>query len=217
MTVNLSGEPTIFQEGTAKMAIPNSEDRDEVRLDHFSPLQVKNLSSGDIYEARMQNYSNGGIYFESDGLFEEAAKIHICMQNSPYAQSSGVLEYCTGRVMWRKNLVRSYFKYGYGIRLVSFSGNEALKSSDPEGKELRKHSRTPYFQSVRFSTANGIHEGQTKNISASGIFIATNEKLEVGQKIKLNLPLKEGKTAEIIGQIVWLNDEGFGLKFKKIK
>ena len=184
------------------MAQPNSEDRDEPRFDHTSPLQVKDLGSGEIYEARMQNYSNGGIYFESDGLLEKGAKIYISVQNSPYAQSSGVLEYYTGEVMWRKYLKRSFFNYGYGIQLSSDS---------------RKHSRTPYYKNVRFSTHKGIHEGETKNISASGIFIATEEKLKVGQIIRLVLPLKKGKTAEIIGEILWLNEEGFGLKFQKVK
>ena len=91
------------------MAIPFSEDRDDTRFDHISPLQVKDLSSGKIYEARMQNHSHGGIYFESDGLLQKGAKIYICMQNSPYPQSSGVLEYYTGKVMWRKYLKRSSF------------------------------------------------------------------------------------------------------------
>lgn len=184
------------------MVQPYSEDRDEPRFDHFSLLQVKDLGSGETYEARMQNYSNGGIYFESDGLLEKGTKIYICMQNSPYAQASGVLEYHTGEVMWRKNLKRSFFNYGYGIQL---------------GSDSRKHSRTPFLKNVRFSSHNGIHEGKTKNISASGIFIATEEKLEVGQIIRLVLPLKKGKIAEIIGQIMWLNEEGFGLKFQKVK
>ena len=105
-------------------------------------------------------------------------------------------------VLGRKYLKRSFFNYGYGIQLSSDS---------------RKHSRTPFFKNVRFSTHKGIHEGETKNISVSGIFIATEEKLEVGQIIRLVLPLKKDKIAEIIGQIVWLNDEGFGLKLQKVK
>lgn len=199
------------------MAIPNSEDRDEGRFEHFSPLQVKDLKTGETYEARMFNYGNGGIYFESDGLLEKGTKIHICMQNSPYARSSAVLEYCTGEVMWRKYLKRSFYRYGYGIQFVFASDNAESKSNDPDAKEFRKHSRTPYFKNVRFSTQNGIYEGRTKNISASGLFIATAEKLKIGQIIKLNLPLKKDKTAEITGQIVWLNEEGFGLKFQKVE
>ena len=69
---------------------------------------------------------------------------------------------------------------------------------------------------IKLSLDKGTHEGRTKNISASGTFIATEEKLEVGQKIRFNLLLKKDKTAKIIGQVVWLNDEGFGLKFKNI-
>ena len=184
------------------MTEPNSEDRDEARFDHNSPLQVKDLGSGQIYEARMRNFSNGGIYFESDGLLQKGTKIYISVQNSPYAQSSGVLEYYNGDVMWRKSLKKSFFKYGYGIQLDS---------------DQRKHSRTPYFKNVRFSTHEGIHVGRAKNISATGIFIATEEKLEVGQKIRFNLPLKKDKTAKIVGHIVWLNEEGFGLKFQKVK
>ena len=96
---------------------------------------------------------------------------------------------------------RSFSNYGYGIQMSS---------------ESRKHSRKPYFNKVRFSSESGTHEGSTKNISASGIFIATEEKLAVGQQLKLNLPLKDGKTADIIGRIAWINEEGFGLKFKKV-
>ena len=184
------------------MVQPNLEDREEPRFDHYSPLQVRDLKSGEIYEARMRNYSNGGIYFESDGLFQKGTKIYISMQNSPYADSSGVLEYHTGEVMWRNDLKRSFFNYGYGIQL---------------GSDSRKHSRMTYFKNLQFRTRKGIHEGKTKNISTSGIFIATEEKLEVGQLIRFSLPLAKDKTAEIIGQIVWANKEGFGLKFQKVK
>jgi hypothetical protein len=35
--------------------------------------------------------------------------------------------------------------------------------------------------------------------------------------VALNLPLKKGKMVGTVGQIVWVNDEGFGLKFIKVK
>ena len=113
---------------------------------------------------------------------------------------------------------RPLFNYGYGVQLVSDSIKPNLDSNDAKtAKDSRKHPRKSFSRSIRFGTHKGISEGTTKNISASGVFIATEEKLEVGQLLKLNLPLKKGKTAETIGQIVWLNEEGFGLKFKKIK
>ena len=199
------------------MVQPFSEDRDEPRFDHTSSLQIKNLGSGEIYEARMQNYSNGGIYFESDGLLEKGTKIYICMQNSPYAQASGVLEYYTGELIWRKYLKQSSFKYGYGVQFVFISSKKGSDANGQREKELRKHSRKPYFQNILYSTPKGLHTGRTKNLSASGAFIATKENLKVGQQLKLSLPLKNGKSEVIEGQIVWKNEEGFGLKFKKVK
>jgi len=199
------------------MVQPFSEDRDEPRFDHTSPLKIKDLVSGEMYEARMQNYSNGGIYFESDGLLEKGTKIYICMQNSPYAQASGVLECYTGEVIWRKYLKQSSFKYGYGVQLVFVSSKKGSDANGPREKELRKHSRKPYFQNILYSTQKGLHTGRTKNLSASGAFIATKENLKVGQQLKLSLPLKNGKSEVIEGQIVWKNEEGFGLKFKKVK
>ena len=196
------------------MAQPFSEDRDQPRFDHTSPLQIKDLGSGEIYEAQMQNYSNGGIYFESNGLLEKGTKIYICIQNSPYAKASGVLEYYTGEVMWRKNLKQSLFKYGYGIQLAFVSTKTGSDINAPLVRELRKHSRKPYFQNILYSTQKGLHTGRTINFSASGAFIATEENLKVGQQLKLSLPLKNGKSVLIKGQIVWKNEVGFGLKFQ---
>lgn len=188
----------------------------DTRVDHTSPLQIKELRFGEIFEARMLNYSNGGIYFESNGVFKKGTKIYICIKNSPYKHSSGVLKYLHGEVVWRKKLKRSSSIYGYGIQLVSGISKQAFEHSDPKEKDLRRHSRKPFFRNIRFSTYKGTHEGRTKNFSASGVFIASREKLEVGHSIKLSLPLK-GKPTDVTGKIVWLNEDGFGLKFKKIK
>jgi hypothetical protein len=197
--------------------IPYSEDRDDTRFDHISLLRVSDLSSGEVYEAKMLNYSNGGINFVSNSLLQKGAKIYICMQKSPYAQSSGVLEYYTGEIMWRKYLKRSFFDYSYGIQLISGSSNQDLDSNKARKEKVSKrHPRKSIFQNIRFDTDKGNFMGRTRNISASGVFIATEEKLKVGQSLKLKLPLKS-KIAEITGQIVWLNKEGFGIKFKKIK
>ena len=189
------------------------------RIEHTSPLRVKDLRSGEIYKARMLNYSPRGIYFESDGFFQKGAKIYICIKNSPYTRSSVILEYYYGEVRWRKDLKQSLFNFGYGIRLVSDSIKQDLDTTADSKivKDSRKNPRKPFFRAIQFNTLKGISEGSTKNISASGTFIATEENLQIGQFIRLNLPLKTGKIAQILGQIIWLNEEGFGLKFQKIK
>ena len=198
--------------------VDSFDDRGAERTDHITPLQVKDLRSGDIYEARMFNYSDGGIYFESDGFFEKGTPLYLGILNSPYHLISRVFEYYKGEVMWRKDLKRSLFSFGYGIQLISEASKQDMDSNDPKkAKDSRKHPRKPFSQTIRFGTHKGFFEGDTKNISASGVFIATEEKLEIGQLLKLNFPLKKGKTAEVIGQIVWMNKEGLGIKFKKVK
>lgn len=193
------------------------EKRRAARTDHVSPLQVKDLRSGKIYEARMINYSDSGIYLGSDGVFEKGTKIYICIQHSPYSLSSGILEYYNGEVMWRKKLKRSLFKYGYGVQLVSDSSKQDLDANTAKkAKDSRKHPQKPSFQTIRFGSQKGHSESSTNNISTSGFFITTEEKLEVGQYLKLNLPTTKGKREEVIGQIVWINEEGFGLEFKAV-
>ena len=195
----------------------NIDNRNNIRIDHISLMHIKNLRSGEIYEARMFNYSYGGIYFESDIFLAKNAPVYISIQHSPYSAKSGVLEYYKGEVRWRNCLKQSLFKYGYGIQWFSDEIAQRLKQSAAGNiEELRKHPRKPFTRSVKFGTRGVISQGTTKNISPSGVFIATEAKFEVGQILKLKLALKAGRNSKITGKIVWSNAEGFGLKFLKI-
>jgi len=198
--------------------VDNFDDRGAKRIPYIKPLQVMDLRSGDRYEAKMLDYSDGGISFASDGLFEKGTPLYFGILYPPDYVSSRVLEYYKGKVMWRKAAKGSPLNYEYGIQMVSEPSRQESNSNDAKTtKESRNHPRRPFSRPLRFSTQKEIYSGSTKNISASGIFIAADEKLEVGQLLKLNLPLKEGKMARTVGQIMWINDEGFGLKFKEIK
>ena len=80
------------------------------RRNHTSPLKVKNLRSGEIHDARMVNYSKGGLYFESDGIFINGSKNFIYIENSPYNHpAGGLLEYFYGEVRWITDLIESSF------------------------------------------------------------------------------------------------------------
>jgi Tfp pilus assembly protein PilZ len=197
--------------------IKDTENRSAERTDHITPLQVKDLKSDEIHEARMFNYSCSGIYLESDCVYEKGTTIYISIQRSPYSISSGVFEYYKGKVIWRKDLKRALFKHGYGIHFVAGSSKQEWDANgEKKSKDMRKHPRKPFFQTIRLGTQKGISLGDTKNISASGVFIAAEENLEIGQTLKLNFPLKNGDTVERTGQIKWLNKAGFGIKFEKI-
>ena len=198
--------------------VDHFDDRSAKRIAFITPLQVMDLRSGEIYEAKMLDYNDSGISFASDGFFEKNTPIYFGILYPPDYFTSRVFEYYKGEVVRRIGLKQSPFSYRYGIQLVSESSKQESNSKHAKvTKEKRNHPRRPFFRHLRFGTQNSIYNGSTKNISASGVFIATNEKLEVGQSLKLNLPLKKGKMVRTVGQIIWTNDEGFGLKFTEIK
>jgi Tfp pilus assembly protein PilZ len=188
------------------------------RTAYITPLQIKDLRSGEIHEAEMLDYSDSGISFASDGFLEKGTPIYFGILYPPHYFPTRVFEYYKGEVRRRMDLKRSTFKYGYGIQLASESGLQRASAKDAEtNEEKRIRSRRSFFRPLRFGTENEIYSGNAKNISASGVFIAANEKLQVGQRITLNLPLKKGITVRTVGEIVWINEEGFGLKFTEIK
>lgn len=217
----------------AEQTVENTENRDTARIDHVSSLQVQDLTSGKIHRARMFNYSKEGVYFESDSVLNPGSQIYIGIQNSPYASLPDVLEYHRAQIMWRKKLKRSYFRFGYGIKLASSANKQDLKpagkrnmkpankpdlklNDSKQTKDTRKHTRRPYDRFTLFTTQNGIFEGSIKNISSSGVFLTAKSTLKVGQTLTLVLPFKNGKDVKVKGQIVWTNDEGFGIKFLSI-
>ena len=198
--------------------VDNFDDRGAKRISLTTPLQVTDLTSGDIFEAKMLDYSENGISFASDGFFEKDTPVFFGILYPPDYVTSRILEYYKGTVMWRKDLKQSPLSYEYGIQLASESSKQDSNVKDAKTtKESRNHPRRPFARPLRFGIEKDTYNGSAKNISASGVFIATNEKLKVGQLLQLNLPLKKGEMVGIVGQIVWINDEGFGLKFIKIK
>ena len=197
--------------------VENFENRKSTRINHTSSLQVKDLQSGKIHKAKMINYSKEGVYFESDSVLNPGMQVYIAIQNSPYASLPDLLEYHRAEIIWRRKLGSSFYGFGYGVKLASLENKQELKSNDTKKqKNLRKHLRKPYKQTTMFSTENEIFEGTTKNISSSGVFIMSKESFEVGQILTLALQYKNGETVKIKGQIVWTNDEGFGLKFLSV-
>ena len=204
----------------AEQKAENLENRRSARLHHTSSIQVQDIESGKIHKARMLNYSKEGFYFESDSVLNPGMQIYISIQNSPYASLPDVLEYHRGELMWRKKLKKSFFRFGYGVKLASVANQQDLELNEikeiKKTKDLRKHPRRQYNQFTLFTSQNGVFEGSIKNISSSGAFIMAEKAFEVGQILTLVLQLKKGKQVKAKGKIVWMNDEGFGIKFLSI-
>ena len=92
-----------------------SEHRDEIRRKFKAKILLETLSTGIYYEARMFNYSIGGMYFESDYAPLPGTEIYIGIENSPYDASADIYR---AQVRWRKELPyeKSRFNFGVGVK-----------------------------------------------------------------------------------------------------
>ena len=192
----------------------NLERREDARIEQISPLKIKNLKSGKIHNARMFNYSKNGMYFESDSILLTGDHIYIGIQDSPYAPSSGVVEYYRAQIRWHKKLKDSYFEYGYGVELAPADKKQnSNKIKTKEDKHTKKFSKNPDRKTIKFTDHRKTYEGLIKDVSSSGIFLATEENFSEGQVLSFEIPQKNGKRVKINGQIVWADNEGFGVIF----
>ena len=85
-----------------------------------------------------------------------------------------------------------------------------------ENIEKRTEPRKSYSGDTFFSAKNGVHEGSIKNFSKHGLFIATSISLPIGKLITVALPYLDAHADKCKGQIIWCNQEGFGIElFRK--
>ena len=192
----------------------NIERRRSARIDHTSSLKVEDRKSGKTYKARMFNYSKNGLYFETDSILNPNDQIYIEIQDSPYVASSGVLEYRRSEIKWRKKLKDSYFDYGYGVKLCAALNKKSSKSTNimTSNNEDNKQDN-PIRKTIKICDQSRSYEGLIKDISPMGVFFAADDTFEEGQILTFSVPVKNGKEAKIKGQIVWADDEGFGVIF----
>lgn len=193
--------------------VRNLERRTERRTIHKSPAKIKNCKTGVFNNARMVNYSDKGIYLETNTMLSAGTTIYLGIENSPYISVSGVYDVYQAKILWRKQLKSAFYHYGYGVELTLVSDNQ--HSPSIVFNELRKYRRKPYTKSVCFSSQNKRHRGLIKNISPNGVFIETHDSLSVGQKIELDIPgTKTGSDRILIGSVVRVSSTGVGVRFK---
>ena len=78
--------------------------------------------------------------------------------------------------------------------------------------ERRIEKRHTCSEAIFFATQNRLYEGQLKDYSRNGLFIRTKEALTVGEMITVVDPHPQGKNIKRKGQILWKNNEGFGVE-----
>lgn len=215
----------------------NPEKRDNTRFAHVSAVTYEDLEKGVYAQSKMYNYSKDGLYFESDLKLEVGERIFIGIENSPYAKQSGTYECYHAVIKRRQALERSVYKYGYGVLYTDpgLPQEPAGAQADPPAscppppvsrpeteaqphprKENRRHKRIRLSRTVDCFSKNRPFRGTVKNIAPSGAFIETDQSFKIGEKLALTLPfVKKGEGTMVKAEVVWKNEGGIGVKFKK--
>jgi hypothetical protein len=193
----------------------NPEKRDNTRFDYQAPVVLEDAKFGILQGARMFNYSDFGLYFETDHFLAPGTDIYIGIPNSPYTPDPDIYERYHAIIKWRKPLKESSFYYGYGVRFLE---TDPLNRPIKRGIESRRHPRKACSLYVKYAVRRKIFPGEIKNISLGGVFLKTNENdgLDVGQQLQLAIPnRKNGNVIKRYGRVKWSNHSGFGIKFQR--
>ena len=215
----------------------NPEQRNNTRFRHVSDITYEDLEKGVYAQSKMFNYSRDGLYFESDLKLAVGERIFIGIENSPYAKKSGTYECYHAVIRRRKDLQRSVYKYGYGVlysdpespeeqadtKTINLEScppppvSESAAAVKPQTrKDKRRHKRINLSRTVDCFTKSRPFRGTVKNIAPSGAFIETDQSFAVGEKLALALPfVRKGEGAMVKAEVVWKNEKGIGVKFKK--
>lgn len=193
----------------------NAENREKTRFPHESKVTLESNEIGFQRDARMYNFSDFGIYFESDYRLQPESEVYVGISDSPFASEPDQYERYRAIIKWRKTLKRSSYYYGYGVELLE-EASEPAKSREHSG--TRQHARKDAAIPVKYKVDNKSYEGVTENVSSGGAFINSLTPITIGQMVKLEIPLKrKGKIARLTGQVTRTNLRGFGVKFIKSK
>jgi len=93
-------------------------------------------------------------------------------------------------------------------RTVRLEGNES---------SMRENPRKPCLINANYTIQNKDYKSYILDISIGGVFIETDKKFTIGQKILLNFMLPSHQSPfKIEGTISWGSPRGFGVKFDEI-
>ena len=78
--------------------------------------------------------------------------------------------------------------------------------------ERRIEKRHASSEEIFFATPRRLYEGQLKDYGRNGLFIKSKKVLPVGEMITVVDPHPDGGNIKRKGQILWRNNEGFGVE-----
>jgi hypothetical protein len=193
----------------------NTEKRNKTRFAHESMVTLENTDIGFRCKGWMYNFSETGLYFESDSKLEPQVEVLVAISDSPFAFEPGTHAQHHGKVKWRKELTQASYYFGYGIELIEKAG-QILEPDLLDGN--REHPRKEAAIPVSIKSDDETYVGVAENVSKGGAFIKSDMLMSTGKYIRMEIPLKKkGKIARLVGLITRTNLRGFGVKFLKLK
>jgi len=185
------------------------------RANYKTPVTIESLQYGINEGARMVNFSNNGIYFETDELFQPGMEVFIRIESSPYSRTAAY-ECYLAKVKWGKRLKNKPLAYGYGAKYVDIPLEKNPSQNDSEeDKDQRKHPRKLFAKAAIFKLEDKSYDGFITDISHRGCFIKNREFFEAGQILNLVIPgtkIDEDNMLKV--EIVRLSPVGIGVEFK---
>lgn len=100
------------------------------RFNHETPIGIENCDLGTYSYGRMYNYSQGGIYFESDTPYQTGTRVRIDIEESKAGLD---VDHYFAEVKWCTEISAAVVLYDYGIgaefdlKMNAVSGNGKLK------------------------------------------------------------------------------------------
>ena len=89
-----------------------NDQRASKRFNHETPLVIENCDLGTYSYGRMYNYSQGGIYFESDTPFQTGTRVRFDIEKSKIGLDA---DQYFADVKWCVEISAAVVLYDYGI------------------------------------------------------------------------------------------------------
>jgi len=192
------------------------EKRLHKRMNRDTMVTLESLQTGVNEDTRMVNYSDNGLYFESDQFLQPGAEVFIEIENYLYDQTEPYICH-HAKIIWGKKLKEAPYAFGYGAQYVHLPNEQNSAETDSDQiKDLRKHPRKYIDKKVIFRIGKKYLNGFISDISLNGCFIENRAFLNVGQIIGLAIPGTKFVGNNILKvAVVRLSPTGVGVIFKR--
>jgi Tfp pilus assembly protein PilZ len=144
--------------------------------------------------------------------YEVVARLYYLISNLPEKQQNDLLkQFLNGSTA--SFLLKAAIDMSNEQRFIFMKHLEEMQP-EPAKKERRKHTRKDCLINVNFKIRGQKFSSYILDISSSGAFIETSESFSGGLKMLLHFSSPETrKPLDLIGEIVWADPRGVGVKF----